>query len=640
MPIRRSGRRFLILAAIAALLVVGFAATRADRVPVPELIRAAEPTWDREEELAPFANGMMRPLRDQDFRVLVAVPQIYASPDAELGQREFDLRDPAEWPLLREAIVRTANMAELQDDLDDAGRVRPFPFDVSSKGKRRALRETVTLIDRLGEGGGEASDTLHLLELVRSVQNAFRYPVPPTYQLVPDIFPKIVLQMRRHVEIGAEPAGTLQKPDVEPPASSFWRPGPDVGRIGMLPGFGRAEHTNYNDRDDCVYDQPKTGWGAHPGFDVRCGEELKFRFNLGDERYGGPFNTRIFDALGYHVQPIDAVAGLRLQYDRRVLSQYTSRRLLTMRAKFLFIPLLTRTITDIESPFDRIAYAVLRDGSHVAGRDLATRILRDTTVVDGQPRPEEVASNYIEEFERTIAYLVWQAGTAEPDRDIYDAIGAWDYDHLDHASRREVRGLFVLAAWLDQFNLRWENTRLAYHNNASGDRILVHLLSDVGSGLGLARDLTHNVNSDIGVMPWTVTERKEDGTVRFSGFASAVENSAFDGVTAGDARWMLRRIAAFSEAQLIAALVSTGMSAAEVRLALEKMLSKRQGMLRDFRLAGEFPDVMARVIDRQLDFDPRVPSHRAMVTAMGASGPIAPPVGTLALRAGELVPAR
>ncbi len=638
MPIHRLGRKFLFFATIAVLLAAGFAMTRADTVAVPDLSRAAEPTWEREDELAPFSNSLLRPLRDEDFRFQVAVPEVFSGTDAELAQREFDLRDPAEWPLLREAIVRTANLAERQDDLEDAGRVRPFKFDVASKGKRRALRETVALIDRLS--GGEASDTLHLLELVRSVQNSFRYPVPPTYQLVPDIFPKIVQQMRRHVEIGEEPAGTLQKPEVEPPASSFWTPRPDVRSVAMLPGFGRAQFTNYDHRDDCVYDGPKTGWGAHPGFDVKCGDDLKFRFNLGDERYGGPFNTRIFDALGYHVQPIDAVAGLRLQYDRRVLSEYTSRRLLTMQAKLLFIPLMTRTITDIESPFDRIAYAILRDGTHVAGRDLAIRLLRDTTVVDGKPRPEEIDTNYIAEFERKISYLVWQAGTAEPDQDIFDAIGAWDYDQLDHAERREVRGLFVLAAWLDQFNLRWENTRLAYKKDASGDRTLVHLLSDVGSGLGLARDLRRNVNSDIGVMPWTITERKDDGTVRFSGFASAMENSAFNGVTAGDARWMLRRIAGFSEAQIVAALVATGMSAAEVRLALEKLLSKRQGMLRDFGLDGEFPDLMARVIDRRLDFNPRDPSQRAVVTATGASGPITPPIGTIIVRSGELVPAR
>lgn len=640
MSLPAHARKFLLFATIAALLVVGFASTRAHGVSVPDLTRSAEPSWEGEEELAPFSNSPLRPLRDDDFRMPVAVPEIDAGADSELAHREFDLRDPEEWPLFREAIVRTANLAKRQDDIADDGLIRPFRFDISSKGKRRALREAVALIDRLSAGGGEPTDTLHLLELVRSVQNSFRYPVPRSFQLIPDVFPKIVLQMRRHVEIKDIGPASHQKPEGEPPASSFWYPKPNISSVAMLPGFGRSEPTNYDQRDDCAYDGPKTGWGAHPGFDVKCGEDLKFRFNLGDERYGGPFNTRIFDALGYHVQPIDAVAGLRLQYERRVLREYTSRRLLTMQAKLLMIPLMTRTITDIESPFDRIAYAVLRDGSHVPGRDLATRLLRDTAVVDGNPRPEEVDSNYIADFERNIAFLVWQAGTAEPDQDIFDAIGAWDYDQLDHAERREVRGLFVLAAWLDQFNLRWENTRLAYKKDTNGDRTLVHLMSDVGSGLGLARDLRHNTNSDIGVMPWSVTERNDDGEVRFSGFASTMENAAFNGVTAGDARWMLRRIAGFTEAQIVAALVGTGMSSAEVRLALEKLLSKRQGMLRDFGLDDEFPDVMARLIDRRLNFDPRVPSQRAVVTAMSASGPVAPPIGTMGLRGGELVPAR
>ncbi len=640
MPKHSTAKKLLLAAALVIVAGVIVTQLQSDGPPVPDLDRAAVAIWEPEDSISTFENSPLVPFGPDHLKIVVAVPELDAGPDDELGHREFDLRVSAEWSLLREALVRTANMAEAQDDRDDAGRIRPFRFDVSSKGKRRALHETVALIDAMGTGTAGTADTLHLLELLHGVQNSFRYPVPPTFQLVPDVFPKLVLQLRRHVEVAGTGDADLAKPEVEPAPSSFWRPGPPISQIAMLPGFGRSQPTNYDRRDDCKYDGPKTGWGAHPGFDVKCGDELKFRFNLGDERYGGPFNTRIFDALGYHVQPIDAVPGLRLQYDRRVLSEYTSRRLLTMQAKLLFIPLMTRTITDIESPFDRVAYAILDDGNHVPGRELATQLLRDTTVVDGEPRPEELAGNYIEEFEDKITYLVWEAGTAEPDNDVYDAIGAWDYDQLDHAARREVRGLFVLAAWLDQFNMRWENTRLAYRKDTNGDRTLIHLMSDVGSGLGLGRDLRHQVNSDIEVMPWTVTERKDDGTVRFSGFASAMENRAFSGLTAGDARWMLRRIAGFSEAQIVAALVATGMSAAEVRLALEKLLSKRQGMLRDFGLDREFPDVMARVINRQLDFDPRVPAHRAVVTVMGPSGPVAPPIGTKALRAGQIVPAR
>ncbi len=592
------------------------------------------PVWTTDTQpIAGFANQLATPLRDVDLQLEVFSPGDDGGPDQVLIERPIDLRESGDVRQLRDDMIRLATLGEQQHDYlkDHDDRIRPFTFDLPSKGKRRALRETVTLLDRVIASGATGADSLHLLELVHAVQNSFRYPVEKHHQLFPEILPELLLQIRRHVTVPVSPA---RQSTLEPDASSFWHPTGPIAQRELFIGFRRDSLPRY-DRDDCEYVGPKTGWGAHPGFDVQCGE-LKFRFNLGDERYGGPFNSRLFDALGYNVAPIDAVPSLRLRYDRLALSQYNSRRLLTMQAKLLFLPLTTRTITDIESPFDRIAYAILRDGTRVGGHQLGIQLLRDTTVIDGQRRPEAVDSNYNIAFERTIETLVWQPGTAEADDDDLNAIGAWDYDQLDHAARREVRSLFVLGAWLDQFNLRWENTRLAYRKDDS-DWTLVHLMSDVGSGLGLARDLAHTRNSDIDAMLWEVTERKQDGSVRFSGYASSMENRAFSQVTADDAQWMLRRIGSFTDQQILAALVATGMSAAEVRLALEKLLSKRQRMIEDFRMGSEFPALMARVTDRMLDFDPRVAGALDAVTVHTRSGSIVPLTGQWGVRSGRLV---
>jgi hypothetical protein len=83
-------------------------------------------------------------------------------------------------------------------------------------------------------------------------------------------------------------------------------------------------------------------------------------------------------------------------------------------------------------------------------------------------------------------------------------------------------------------------------------------------------------------------------------------NDAFARTTREDARWMLRRLAALSETQILEALLATSMSAAEVRLALEKLLSKRQKMVADFGLAAELPEIAPR-IDTSLEFDPAKP---------------------------------
>jgi hypothetical protein len=307
-----------------------------------------------------------------------------------------------------------------------------------------------------------------------------------------------------------------------------------------------------------------------------------------------------------------------------------------MHARLLFLRVFSHVITDIEDPFERIDHALMKDGRRLSGAELRQKLLRDARVLAGRPRPEARPDNYDEEFERGIAELQWQPGTAEQESDhAYRSIGAWDYDQLDHAARRELRALFVLAAWLDQYNLRWENTRLAFVRQ-DGEWFLRHVMSDVGSGMGLARDLRHQHNSDVEAMPWQVTEAQGDGRVRFSGFATGVSNAAFDALSGEDALWMLRRIGRLSERQILSALLATSMSAAEVRLALEKLLSKRRKMIEDFGVLSAFPEVASRPIDRQLEFDPRDPAQLATVSLDTPSGRVVPHDGGFCVTSGRL----
>src|SRR6185295_15841879 len=113
-----------------------------------------------------------------------------------------------------------------------------------------------------------------------------------------------------------------------------------------------------------------------------------------------------------------------------------------------------------DDPFDLIDHALLKDGSTVSAAELRRGLLGD-----GQ--------TYRADYESRIEALVWKPGTVAFESDDVKQIGAWDYDQLDHAERREVRGGFVLAAWVDQCNMRWENTRLAYVKR-SGEWELQH----------------------------------------------------------------------------------------------------------------------------------------------------------------------
>jgi hypothetical protein len=592
-----------------------------------------------DEPLSRFESHRPRPLRDEDLEISVAVPR---SDDVEgdMARRGLDLAERDDLVAFKEALGQLAGLAERQHEYEASHpeRVRPFRYDLASSGKRRALREMIALADLLLAAGATPprdAKMEQLLELHHALDNSFRYPIKKNYEIVPEILPVLLLKVRAHRSIAAaaSPGAASASAEGDPAPSSFWSPPRDLASKDLYAGFGRTALPAHD--VVCEYEKPKTGWGAHPGFELSCGGE-RLEFKLGDEIYGGPFNTRIFDALGYHTFPIDRMPALKLKYDRRVLAEYNSRRFLAMYARILTIPVARHVVTKIEDPFDRIAAAMTTDGRRLTAAELKNGLLRDTAVVKGRPRPETVAANYDADFERRIAYLVWEPGTVAYEPETIRAIGAWDYDQLGHADRREVRAVFVLSAWLDQYNMRWENTRLAFVKKGGSWR-LRHLFSDVGSGLSDAHVMLRSTNSDIEAMPWTVTE-SAGGKVKFSGFAPNVMNDAFARASAEDARWMLRRLAALSEGQILEALLATSMSASEVRLALEKLVSARQKMVADFGLSAELPEIARRRIETSLEFDPARPEDLRAVTRSRPDGTsVVPERGDWVIQKGHLV---
>ena len=591
-----------------------------------------------EEPLSRFDSHRPSPLRAEDLEVSVAVPR-GDDIEGDMARRGLDLAERDDLAVFKETLGQLRRLAERQHQYEDSHpeHVLPFRYDLASSGKRRALREMIALADvLLGAGATPPRDARmeQLLELHHALDNSFRYPLKKNYEIVPEIVPVLLLKVRSHRSIARDdPGAAAASAGSDPAPSSFWSPPRDLASKDLYAGFGRTALPVHE--AICEYVKPKTGWGAHPGFEVSCGGE-KLEFKLGDEIYGGPFNTRIFDALGYHTFPIDRMPALKLRYDRRILTEYNSRRLLAMYARVLTIPVARHVVTKIEDPFDRIVAAVTTDGRRLTTGELKSGLLRGAAVVKGRPRPETVAANYDPDFERRIAYLVWEPGTVAYEPETIHSIGAWDYDQLGHADRREVRAVFVLSAWLGQYNMRWENTRLAFMKEG-GSWHLRHLFSDVGSGLSDAHSMLRSTNSDVEAMPWTVTE-SAGGKVKFSGFAPNVMNDAFARTSAEDARWMLRRLAALTEGQILQALLATSMSAAEVRLALEKLLSARQKMVADFGLSGELPEIARRRIDTGLEFDPAQPDDLRAVTLSRPDGTsVAPERGDWVIQKGHLV---
>ena len=347
-----------------------------------------------------------------------------------------------------------------------------------------------------------------------------------------------------------------------------------------------------------------------------------------------PFAARIFDALGFHVDPTDYSPLIKVRYSRRIFQEFNLRKPLETHFTFLgVVPLFTLELQRHYDPFDYIATAVLKDGTRWSGRELRRRLLK---------RPEEVhaetdSSNFRAEVENSIEYL--ETVPASVQLKIGKSIGPWDFGQLDHASRRELRGAGLLAAWLGWFDTRFDNTRLRIMQR-DGRHQLEHYFSDLGGVLGQTTGMLYARGELPNAFPWTFTQpplwqgpHRLAKPLRLTGYKPVALTPAFAAMTVDDARWMARLIGALSEDQIEQALVAAGFDSAQVRLYLAKLLSRREHMIADLGLTGELP---ASRVDRHLSYNPRkegplrVRVHGALIEA---------PLGTNQVANGKIEPA-
>ncbi|MBI4512610.1 MAG: hypothetical protein HY702_00730 [Gemmatimonadetes bacterium] len=194
--------------------------------------------------------------------------------------------------------------------------------------------------------------------------------------------------------------------------------------------------------------------------------------------------------------------------------------------------------------------------------------------------------------------------------------GPWDYegrraddpnDRYEHQHRRELRGLYVLAAWLNHEDARQGNT-LDMYVGEPGKGYLRHYLIDFGSTLGSGATVPHSrVDGseyffDLGnIMRRAITlglyraswEPVADRPVHPSighftaegfdpaGWKPTYPNPAFAQRTARDAYWGTKLVASFTDEEIRAAVRAAGYSdpAAE-DLMLAALLARRDRILR------------------------------------------------------------
>lgn len=192
-------------------------------------------------------------------------------------------------------------------------------------------------------------------------------------------------------------------------------------------------------------------------------------------------------------------------------------------------------------------------------------------------------------------------------------LGPWDFegtrkddpnDLVPHQDRREIRGLGVLASWLNDTDRRKGNT-LASYVQENGKGYIRHYLLDMGSTLGVGgRTLRHTkqgneyridpryiaalyISLGLYVKPWTTEQAKERPFYPSVGYfeseifdpdrwVTSYPNPAFEKVTPRDGFWGAKMVMAFSDEDIHAIVGAGQITAPDAENYLIQTLKERR----------------------------------------------------------------
>lgn len=555
----------------------------------------------------------------------------------KIGKESFDLATETGV----EKLGRRAE--EILGSESNSRKEKEEPENQIAKRDIRGLKQISRLARRHSEEHSEPIRTTvrqEIGEIASAMANNHRSPVP-SYVGLPDFPFRLAAALNNPVARGNKPASNIATVDapsdlsaIDPAKSSYWQRPSAIPEIDLYAGFGRTEVPRF---DDYIwsYAGAKKG-GRNPGCDLASGSQrIQVKFA---EMRSEPFISRIFYALGYNVDPSDFASQLRIRYDRRWFTEFNMRPEIKMKIGVFFIPIYTFHFEKSYEPFLFIDHAVMKDGSTVPGADLKKLLLRDTA----RKRAELIAENFRTEVESQIELLVTTSANVQTDHIGSRNIGPWDFSGLGREHLREVRGAGVLAAWLGWWDTRFDNTRLRVVKTGAAEE-LQHFFSDLGNGLGRSRGTFWHSSEEPNDFTWSFTagrparrNGKETWHFGIKDFEPLTETPAFKEITLDDARWMARLIAQLSEEQITGALIASGFDSADVRIYTEKLLARRDQLIRDVRLATEFPMLRPEQQNHEMNYDPIVDGPVATRTKSGVE--VQAPAGASIVRRGRVKP--
>ncbi len=183
-------------------------------------------------------------------------------------------------------------------------------------------------------------------------------------------------------------------------------------------------------------------------------------------------------------------------------------------------------------------------------------------------------------------YVVFRDGLIEAKPKKIERPGGWAFGELGHSSLREVRALMLVQMWLDNTDVKEFDNNKTLLKETDGGWERWHILSDLGHSLGgilmEQPELYHRslvaVNSPSAL------------TLKYRSFVPVAIKGK---ITYADARWAGRLIGTLTRAQIERAVELGGWPACVALVYTEKMVNRRNDLLRGLDLYG-VPDMDGR----------------------------------------------
>lgn len=484
---------------------------------------------------------------------------------------------------------------------------RPYSeFDLTDKSLRLAVEKMRALISEISEGQDVLANKYQIVQLAKAIEQ--KYTVPTKVEFEALGFPIYLVRYLNSPSVDNEAKTEDHSP-------LFLQA--QLQNSPPIKGENFFDYLSLNQKpENCVYLKPKTGYGRRAGFQITCNGNNDYKVKFGVELFSGPVNSRLYRAVGYTVPQINYVDDLKMKYDRRMLVEFNKRQMMLFKLRFIGIKVHSFTNKKIFDPFEVIKYFELKDGSLVSSADMKVKLLKDQNAIELSDA--DFVNSALEDQIKDIHYVPATL-TVKNDPVMGEEIGHWSATDLDYRDLKEVRALLVMSAWIGNYDIRKDNLKLTMIGEGKNGQIKM-TIGDAGAGLGKG-DLGFGgllSASEINDMKWTVSSRytvqnnndrtsqEEREVFTLDGLTIIEPNKGLKKIKISDGQWMLRKMCLITKDQLTQALVASGMSSAEVVLAREKLLFRRNKMLIDFRMSEkEIADCHVPA-DKKINYDPEV----------------------------------